>query len=52
MKRFNTLKALLCLLIILLSVPFTILEEIYKGVVAGLHKVRLNYQLMMYIKQL
>ena len=52
MKRFNVLKGLLFLLIIVLSVPLTILEEICKGFSRLIKKVKLNYQLMMYARQL
>lgn len=52
MKRFNVLKGLLFLLIIVLSVPLTILEEICKGFFQLIKKVKLNYQLMMYVRQL
>ena len=52
MKRFNVLKGLLFLLIIVLSVPLTILEEICKVFFLLIKKVKLNYQLMMYVRQL
>lgn len=52
MKRFNTLKGLLFLLILVWSVPLTILEEICKGSFLLIRKVKLNYQLMMYVRHL
>jgi len=52
MKRFNILKGLLFLLIVAVSVPLTIVEEVCKGTFSLITKVKLNYQLMMYVKQL
>lgn len=52
MKRLNILKNLLFLLILILSVPLTILEEIYKGFLSLINRVKLNYQLMMYVRAL
>lgn len=52
MKRFNALKGLLFLLILGLSVLLTIVEEIFKGFFSLIKKVKLNYQLMMFAKQL
>lgn len=52
MKLFNVLKGLLFLLILVLSVPLTIVEEIYKVFFTLINKVKLNYQLMMFVKQL
>lgn len=52
MKRLNPLKGLLFLLILILSIPLTIVEEILKGFVSLMNKVKLNYQLMMYVRNL
>lgn len=52
MKRPNILNNFLFLLILFLSVPLTIVEETCKGFFSLINKVKLNYQLMMYIKQL
>ena len=52
MKRFNLLKGLLFLMILILSIPLTIVEEIFKGLVSLISKVKLNYQLMMFVRNL
>lgn len=52
MKRFNILKGLLFLVILVLSIPLTIVEEILKGFDSLTNKVKLNYQLMMYVRSL
>lgn len=52
MKRFKILIHLLFLLILILSVPLVILEEIYIGFLRLIGKLKLNYQLMLFVKQL
>lgn len=52
MKRLHPLKALLFLVILVLSIPLTIVEEILNGFVSLINKVKLNYQLMMYVRNL
>ncbi len=52
MKPLKFLKGLLFLLIIVLSVPLTIVEELIKFIFSLKSKIKLNYQLMMFVNQL
>lgn len=52
MKSFSLFKTLLFILLVIVLTLFTIVDEIIKGTFSLITKVRLNYQLMMYIKQM
>lgn len=52
MKRLNLLKGLLFLILLVLSIPLAVVEEILKGFASLITKVKLNYQLMMYVRNL
>ncbi len=52
MKPLKFLKGLLFLLIVVLSVVLNIMEEIIKFIFSLKNKIILNYQLMMFFKQL
>lgn len=51
MKRFNILKGLLFILLVALSIVLNIVEEIIKFIFSLIAKIKLNYQLMMFIYQ-
>ncbi len=52
MKRLNFLQGLLLLLIVILSVPLTIIEEIVKFIFLLIRKIKFNYQIMMFVGNL
>lgn len=52
MKSFAIVKNIVLLLFIILIVPLTILEEVYKIFCRLISKIKLNYQLLMFAKQL
>lgn len=52
MKHLKFLKGLLFLLILVLSVPLSIMEEIIKFIFSLPRKIKFNYQLMMFVGNL
>ena len=52
MKKNNPLMGLLFLLILILSIPLVIVEEIFKGFPLLIGKVKLHYQWMMVVRNL
>jgi hypothetical protein len=52
MKRLNFLQGLLLLLIVVLSIPLTIVEEIGKFIFSLPRKIKFNYQIMMFMGNL
>jgi hypothetical protein len=51
MKRFTPFKWMLFIVIVSIAIPLIIVEEIFRKIMSLLIKVRLNYQLMMFIYQ-
>lgn len=49
MKQPKPLQWMLLLVIVVISIPLTIIEEVFKPFFTIAAKVRLNYQLMMFI---
>ncbi|MFY9308204.1 MAG: hypothetical protein WAQ28_04050 [Bacteroidia bacterium] len=51
MKQFNLFKWLLLIVIIAIATPLVILEELFRWFFKLIEKIKLNYQLMMFIYQ-
>lgn len=51
MKRFTPFKWLLFIVIMTIAIPLIIVEEIFRKIISLLIKVRLNYQMLMFIYQ-
>ncbi len=51
MKRFHLFKWLLLVVIIAVSIPLILIEELFKWIFSLIGKIKLNYQLMMFFYQ-
>lgn len=51
MKRFTPFKCLLFIAIMAIAIPLIIVEEIFRKIISLFIKVRLNYQMLMFIYQ-
>lgn len=51
MKKNIQFKWLLFIVIVAIAIPLIIVEEIFRKIISLFQKVRLNYQLMMFIYQ-
>ncbi|MBI1781657.1 MAG: hypothetical protein HYR66_09850 [Sphingobacteriales bacterium] len=51
MKKFHPFKWLLLIVIIVVAIPFIIIEELFRWLIALIGKIKLNYQFMMFIYQ-